>query len=90
MPNSLAKKENQTGTLDLSIPRNCKQIDQVAGGGVGKGAGLGYDMGLTSLHFNTVGTLRHFPAKIAVSIFQTFQTLEVSKTGQLCHNPVKN
>ena len=22
--------------------------------------GLGYDMGLTSLHFNTVGTIRHF------------------------------
>ena len=76
MPNSLAKKENQTGTLDLSIPRSCKQIDQVAGGGgVERGAGLGYDMGLTSLHFNTVGTLHIFRSKIAVSIFQTFQTL---------------
>ena len=46
MPNSLAKKENQTGALDLSIPRSCKRIVQVAGGGVGEGAGLGYDMGL--------------------------------------------
>ena len=46
MPNSLAKKENQTGTLDLSIPRNCKQIDQVAGGGGGEGGGAGIRYGV--------------------------------------------
>ncbi len=31
MPSSLAEKENQTGALDLSIPRSCKRFVQVAG-----------------------------------------------------------
>jgi len=73
MPTSLAEKENQTGALDLSIPRSCKRFVQVAGGGGGGGGGgLGYDMGLTSLHFNTVGTLRHFPVKNRCKYFSNF------------------
>ena len=79
MPNSLAKKENQTGALDLSIPRSCKRIVQVAGGGVGKGAGLGYDMGLAVFTSTLLGRYVIFRPKIAVSIFQTFQTFKVSK-----------
>ena len=58
--NNLAKKENQTGDPGSIYTKNCKQTDQVARGG---GAGLGYDTGLASLHFNTVGTLRHFPGQ---------------------------
>ena len=79
MPNSLAKKENQTGALDLSIPRSCKRIVQVAGGGVGEGAGLGYDMGLAVFTSTLLGRYVIFRPKIAVSIFQTFQTFKVSK-----------
>jgi hypothetical protein len=81
MPSSLAEKENQTGALDLSIPRSCKRFVQVAGGGggVGEGAGLGYDMGLAVFTSTLLGRYVIFRPKIAVSIFQTFQTFEVSK-----------
>jgi hypothetical protein len=81
MPSSLAEKENQTGALDLSIPRSCKRIVQVAGGGggVGRGAGLGYDMGLAVFTSTLLGRYVIFRPKIAVSIFQTFQTFKVSK-----------
>jgi len=74
MPSSLAEKENQTGALDLSIPRSCKRFVQVAGG-----AGLGYDMGLAVFTSTLLGRYVIFRPKIAVSIFQTFQTFEVSK-----------
>ena len=80
MPSSLAEKENQTGALDLSIPRSCKLFVQVAGGGgVGEGAGLGYDMGLAVFTSTLLGRYVIFRPKIAVSIFQTFQTFKVSK-----------
>jgi hypothetical protein len=80
MPSSLAEKENQTGALDLSIPRSCKRFVQVAGGGgVGEGAGLGYDMGLAVFTSTLLGRYVIFRPKIAVSIFQTFQTFKVSK-----------
>jgi hypothetical protein len=79
MPSSLAEKENQTGALDLSIPRSCKRFVQVVGGGVGEGAGLGYDMGLAVFTSTLLGRYVIFRPKIAVSIFQTFQTFKVSK-----------
>jgi hypothetical protein len=80
MPSSLAEKENQTGALDLSIPRSCKRFVQVAGGGgVGEGAGVGYVMGLAVFTSTLLGRYVIFRPKIAVSIFQTFQTCEVSK-----------
>ncbi len=48
------------------------------GGGEG-GGGLGYDMGLAVFTSTLLGRYVIFRPKIAVSIFQTFQTFEVSK-----------